>query len=895
MIAGALEVQMFANLARLQSDMTQAKGMVGTAMSSVEQAVNAAKAAFAALGIGLGVRELVDYTNRWTDLNSKLVNATGSQELANQAMAALSETARRTYSSLEATANSYLRNEQTLTELGYTMQQQIDLNDVLNNSLVISGTKGQQAESVMQALSRALANGKLSGDNFNTMIQNGGRLVEALADGLGVGTIELRKMAETGQLQTGVMMNALLSQMERVSAEAEAMPATIGDGMLQLKNAVFEMIGRFDQSAGASRNAAENVLRFADAIRALNTGPGSTFRDILEAIATVIASRFIVQIGLAVASLGTMTTAAAAATTTMGFLVASSGPIALAITGFALLANHLSDNTDRINEMKEAYNGFGTEAEQVNEYVNDLLDGTVRTTNATQSATAAFGGTRSAIEQMAWEMLQAKNKTVEASAAVEEMTVKAMGFVGPVEHMTVKAMGFVGPMEQMTVKAMGFVGPMQQIEETTTAAAGSVDEMTESLVRQIDPMETYRNMVQGIQQDWSTLIYDVLRDGKLNFKDFFDSVLDGFLRMIAQMAAADLADAVFGGGGLGSLTNGTLVNGIGNAVGLLTGGGAGVPGSSTFVGPLQAGTAAGGTGLMASIGGGIASTASSIWGGLTGAAGSIGGGIAGAGSAVMSALSAIPGWGWALGALGLAGAALDSGGTYSHNAGFMLRPVGGDQSRFFDVPAFDSGFDPVGFNRRTSVQEATAVIDTFRTYDSALTRLARGAGLAVNYANAPFGGYDEKGFGNGLFFGSAEEDDGRSGTALNIQLNKYVADWVRALGYQIDPSISSAVLSAGDADSMVAMLAQHLGVDGSHAGGLNFVPFDNYRANLHRGERVQTAAEARNSDQSVMELRDLKRLFSETLSEMQDMKRYIRELYLVNDKWDGDGLPAERV
>ena len=52
-VAGVLEIQMMASMARLQSDMTKTKGMVGNAMGSVERSVNQAKRALGALGIGL--------------------------------------------------------------------------------------------------------------------------------------------------------------------------------------------------------------------------------------------------------------------------------------------------------------------------------------------------------------------------------------------------------------------------------------------------------------------------------------------------------------------------------------------------------------------------------------------------------------------------------------------------------------------------------------------------------------------------------------------------------------------------------------------------------------------------------------------------------------------------
>ena len=230
-------------------------------IQKVTSGVSALASALVALGGALAVRQFILYTDQWTDLNSRLINATGSAEAADMALQSISQTARTTYSSLQQTAEAFLLNSMALNELGYTTRQQVELADALNNALVISGTKGERAASVMNALSKAMALGKLSGDNFNTVIQSGGRVVQALADGLGVTTTELRTMASESLLTTEAIITSMTSQMQVLRTEAEEMPATIGDAMVQFGNFALEAVGRLDQAAGLSASIADAIIR----------------------------------------------------------------------------------------------------------------------------------------------------------------------------------------------------------------------------------------------------------------------------------------------------------------------------------------------------------------------------------------------------------------------------------------------------------------------------------------------------------------------------------------------------------------------------------------------------------------------------------------------------------
>lgn len=255
------------NLTKRLDSINASSAKASKGISTLANTTKLAVGAFAALTASLGIREIVDYTARWTDLNSRLINATGSQTAAKEALDAISASARTTYSSLEETAKVFVRNSMALNELGYTTNEQIKVSEALNNAIAVSGARGVEAASALDAFAQAVARGKMQGEDFNRLIENSPRIVKALADGLGVTTGEFRKMITEGKITSDVMIPALMSQMGKLQTEAEAMPATISDAFIVLQNSLFKFIGSTDQALGISQALSKSLVFLAD-----NTG-----------------------------------------------------------------------------------------------------------------------------------------------------------------------------------------------------------------------------------------------------------------------------------------------------------------------------------------------------------------------------------------------------------------------------------------------------------------------------------------------------------------------------------------------------------------------------------------------------------------------------------------------
>lgn len=220
-----------------------------------------------ALASALSVNAIIKYADAWSDMKSVVGASIGDMSKSGDMMTRLVDIANASYSPISQTVDIYTRNVTVLQELGKTAGDAADFTESLNHMLVLTATRGERAASVQNALSKAMAVGKLQADGLETVLANGGEVAQALANELGTTVNGLRALAAEGKITSQVIADAIIKPLDDVRDRAGEMPATVGDAFTRVQTNVTELIGTIDGATGASSALADTIISFADNIR----------------------------------------------------------------------------------------------------------------------------------------------------------------------------------------------------------------------------------------------------------------------------------------------------------------------------------------------------------------------------------------------------------------------------------------------------------------------------------------------------------------------------------------------------------------------------------------------------------------------------------------------------
>lgn len=294
---GEAIIEVRASIARLDRDLSGARRLTERATNDMQRSADRANARLSRMGSGVNrsmtdatrgmqrfngelrqsdrlasqliatiggvaaTRYIIGLADQYTSLSARIRLVVAEGENFADVQEGIFQAAQRSRAPIADLTNLYVRLRQSMADLGDA--EALNISETLARTLTISGAGPSETSAFLRQISQALASGVLRGDEFNSVMENNARFARLLADHLGVGVGELRKMAEEGKLTADVIRGALAGGAAQVNREFDQMPLTVGAAVIQIQNAVARYVGETDQGLGASRRLAEGLSLLA--------------------------------------------------------------------------------------------------------------------------------------------------------------------------------------------------------------------------------------------------------------------------------------------------------------------------------------------------------------------------------------------------------------------------------------------------------------------------------------------------------------------------------------------------------------------------------------------------------------------------------------------------------
>ncbi|MBC4133597.1 tape measure protein [Klebsiella pneumoniae] len=264
------------------------------AVNNTERSMSSLSGVAVALAAALSVKQVSEYADAWATVNNKLANSLRPNEQLADVTERVFNITQQTRSSLDATASLYARLERATRQYGTSADDLAKLTTIINQGFVVSGATAQEAENAIIQLSQGLASGALRGEEFNSVNEQGNRLIVALADSMGVSIGEMRNMAAQGKLTTDVVVNGLLSQGAVIGKEFANTTTTISQALQVAGNNVTKFFGE-------NSTVKTGAAIFNDAVVTASKNIG-VLSAALTAAAAIMGSRYVGALTMSAAS-----------------------------------------------------------------------------------------------------------------------------------------------------------------------------------------------------------------------------------------------------------------------------------------------------------------------------------------------------------------------------------------------------------------------------------------------------------------------------------------------------------------------------------------------------------------------------------------------------------------
>ncbi|HEY1844602.1 MAG TPA: phage tail tape measure protein, partial [Buttiauxella sp.] len=212
----------------------------------------------------LSIGSVIGTADEWGQVTARLTHAAGSADELAEAQQRLMEISDRSFKPIEEQTELFIRSSSAMRELGYNTSETLDFIDSMSSSFSHNATSAQRAESAINAISKATVAGKVSGQNWQTIMNAVPSVAQDIAKHLGVTETAVKQLAAEGKLSFHEFSEAVIAAREENNRLADEVPNTVGDAITKLSNHWKAYIGEANAANGATATAAAGIGYLAD-------------------------------------------------------------------------------------------------------------------------------------------------------------------------------------------------------------------------------------------------------------------------------------------------------------------------------------------------------------------------------------------------------------------------------------------------------------------------------------------------------------------------------------------------------------------------------------------------------------------------------------------------------
>ena len=224
-----------------------------TASKTVAASFKAMTAAIAPLLTIYAAIQTIKIADQFQLLSARVKNAAESVEEYNQVFGDLQKIAAETGSELSTSVDVFQRLSMVRAEIGATAEEMTQFTANVQKLGVISGASTGALNAGLTQLGQGLGAGILRAEEFNSLVENTPKIVEAIADSFGVTTGALRNLVIEGHVLSEDVFTAILSQTQNINSEFSEFPKTAGRAFQELKINFSVLVGQITEATGVSK------------------------------------------------------------------------------------------------------------------------------------------------------------------------------------------------------------------------------------------------------------------------------------------------------------------------------------------------------------------------------------------------------------------------------------------------------------------------------------------------------------------------------------------------------------------------------------------------------------------------------------------------------------------